>query len=99
MLHDAEARHHQLRRKLRQRAAVTREEPVEQETTRRVGERLEHAVVVGHAQIIRDHKVTYQAPTGPSSLALSSELFATRCGAAKRGRRGPRAVSQWVSGS
>ena len=49
VLHDAEARHLQLGLQLGQRAAVTLEELVEQEATRRVGERLEHAVVVGHA--------------------------------------------------
>ena len=48
VLHHAEARHLQLGLELRQRAAVTREEPVEQEATRRVGQRLEHTVVVGH---------------------------------------------------
>ena len=54
VLHHAEAGHLQLRLELRQRAAVTREEPVEQEAPRRVGERLEHAVVVGHIWMIRD---------------------------------------------
>ena len=34
---------------LGQRAAVTHEEPVQEEATRGVGERLEHEVVVGHA--------------------------------------------------
>ena len=48
VLHHTEARHLQLRLELGQRAAVTREEPVEQEATRLVGERLEHTVVVGH---------------------------------------------------
>ena len=49
VLHDAEARHLQLGLQLGERAAVTHEEPVEQEATGRVGECLEHAVVVGHA--------------------------------------------------
>jgi hypothetical protein len=48
VLHDAEAGHLQLRLELGQRAAVTREEPVEQVAPGRVGERLEHTVVVGH---------------------------------------------------
>jgi hypothetical protein len=48
MLHDAEARHLQLGLELGERAAVTHEEPVEQEATRRVCERLEHAVVIRH---------------------------------------------------
>jgi len=48
VLHDSEARHLELRLELRERAAVTHEEPVEQEATRRVGERLEHQVVVRH---------------------------------------------------
>src|SRR6185295_2612278 len=40
VLHDAEACHLQLGLELGERAAVTREEQVEQEATRRVGERL-----------------------------------------------------------
>ena len=47
MLHDAEARHLDLRLELRERAAVTFVEPVEQEPPRRIGERLEDVVVVG----------------------------------------------------
>ena len=46
MLHHAEARHLQLRLELGERAAVTLEEPVEQEPPRRVGERTEHGIVV-----------------------------------------------------
>ena len=46
VLHDAEARHLQLGLELGERAAVTRKEQVEQEATRPIGERLEHAVVV-----------------------------------------------------
>jgi hypothetical protein len=46
VLHDAEARHLQLRLELGERAAVTREEPVEQVAPRRVRQRPEHAVVV-----------------------------------------------------
>ena len=61
MLHDTEAGHLQLGLELGQRAAVTLEEPVEQEPPRRVGERLEHTVVVCHGLIIRDHIVTCQA--------------------------------------
>ena len=49
VLHDAEAGHLQLGLELGQRAAVAHEEAVEQEAAGRVGERLEHAVVVGHA--------------------------------------------------
>jgi hypothetical protein len=49
VLHDPEAGHRELGLQLGQRAAVTREEQVEQEATRGVGKRLEHAVVVGHA--------------------------------------------------
>jgi hypothetical protein len=54
VLHDAEASHLQLGLELGERAAVTREEPVEQEPPRRVGERLEHTVVVGHVVMIGD---------------------------------------------
>jgi hypothetical protein len=50
VLHDAEACHFQLGLELRESAAVTRKEQVEQEATRRVAERLENPVVVGHAQ-------------------------------------------------
>jgi hypothetical protein len=49
VLHDPEAGHLQLGRELRERAAVTLEEPVEQEAPRRVGERAEYEVVVVHA--------------------------------------------------
>ena len=48
MLHDPEARHLQVGLELGQRAAVTLEEPIEEETTRRVGKCLEHTIVVGH---------------------------------------------------
>src|SRR5262245_25962349 len=62
VLHDAEARHLQLRLKLGQRAAVTLKEQVEQEATRRVTERLEHTVLVlAYASTIGDHTVTCQA--------------------------------------
>jgi hypothetical protein len=54
VLHDAEARHLQLGLELRERAAVTHEEPIEQEATCRVGECLEHAVVVRHGRILCD---------------------------------------------
>jgi hypothetical protein len=37
-----------------------REEPVEQEAPRRVGERLEHTVVIGHLGTIGDRSVTCQ---------------------------------------
>ena len=49
VLHDPEAGHLQLGLELGQRAAVTLEEPVEEEAAGGVGERLEHEVVVGHA--------------------------------------------------
>ena len=54
MLHGAEAGHLQLGLELRQRAAVTLVEPVEQEAPRRIAERLEDEVVVVHAQMICD---------------------------------------------
>ena len=46
VLHHAEAGHLELGLELRERAAVTLEEPVEQVAPRRVGERLEDLVVV-----------------------------------------------------
>ena len=46
MLHHAEARHLQLGLELGERAAVTRVEPVEEVTARRVGQSPEHAVIV-----------------------------------------------------
>ena len=61
VLHHPEAGHLQLGLELGQRAAITLEEPVEEETTRGVGERLEHAVVVGHRSRIGDQMVTCQA--------------------------------------
>ena len=48
VLHHSEARHLQLRLELGARAAVTLEEPVEEESPRRVGERLEHEAIVSH---------------------------------------------------
>ena len=48
MLHDPDTRHLQLRLELHERAAVTREQQVEQQPPRRAGERLEHEVVVFH---------------------------------------------------
>ncbi len=48
MLHDAEAGHLQFGLELGERAAVTLEEPVEEEATRRVRECLEHEGIVSH---------------------------------------------------
>src|SRR3954453_843093 len=63
VLHDAVARHLQLRLELTERPPVAGEQQVEQEPARRVGERLEHAVVVRHASKIGDQKVTCQPRT------------------------------------
>ena len=52
MLHDPEAGHLQLGLELRERAAVTREEPVQEKTPSRVGERLEDLVVVHVANLM-----------------------------------------------
>ena len=60
VLHHAEPGHLQLGLELGERAAVTHKEPVEQEAPRRVGQRLEDTVVVGHAAIIGDQMVTCQ---------------------------------------
>ncbi len=54
MLHDAEAGHLQLGLELGQRAAVTLEEPVEEESPRRVRECLEHEGLVRHRRRIGD---------------------------------------------
>ena len=59
MLHDAEARHLDLRLELAERAAVMLEEPVEQEAPCRIGECLEDPVVV-HPRMVRDQMVTCQ---------------------------------------
>ena len=48
VLHDAEAGHLQFGLELGERAAVTLEEPVEEESPRRVGERLEYEAIVSH---------------------------------------------------
>jgi hypothetical protein len=65
VFHHAEARQLQHGLELGERAAVTREEPVEQVAPRRVRQRPEHAVVV-HAPTIRDLLVTCQAgPVAP----------------------------------
>src|SRR4051812_17805187 len=61
VLHDPEPRHLQLGLELRERAAVTREESVEQESPSRVGQCLEHAVVVGHGE----QYVTKWSPVNP----------------------------------
>jgi hypothetical protein len=53
VLHDAEARHRQLRLQLGQRAPVARVEPVEQEPPGGIRERLEHAVVIRHVSKYR----------------------------------------------
>src|SRR3954451_2420653 len=67
VLHHAEARNPQLRLELGERAAVTLEEPIEKESTRRVRERTEHGiVVVWHVRIIRDLMVTCQAGANAS---------------------------------
>ena len=54
MLHDAEAGHLHLGLELGERTAVTLEEPVEQESPRRVRECLEHEGIVSHCQRIGD---------------------------------------------
>src|SRR5439155_11231229 len=60
VLHDAEARHRQLGLQFGQRAAVTREEQIEQEPSAGIGERFEHPVVVRHDSKLCDQKVTCQ---------------------------------------
>ena len=77
MLHDPEAGHVHVLLQLAERAAVALVEPVEEEPPRRVGERLEDEVVVGHGGIIGDQMVTCQAGAA-----------AARCSGAWR-RRGP----------
>ena len=54
MFHDAEPGHLHLGLELGERAAVTLEEPVEQESPRRVRECLEHEGIVGHPPRIGD---------------------------------------------
>jgi len=54
VLHDAEAGHLQLGLELGERAAVTLEEPVEEESPRRVREGLEHEGIVSHLAMIGD---------------------------------------------
>jgi hypothetical protein len=54
MFHDAEPGHLHLGLELGERAAVTLEEPVEQESPRRVRECLEHEGIVSHRQRIGD---------------------------------------------
>src|SRR5262249_45591097 len=70
-LHDAEARHLQLRLELRERAAVALEEPVEQMPAGRGRQCLEHPVTVVHGSRIRDRLVTCQLD--------SWELLGWRC--------------------
>jgi hypothetical protein len=54
VLHHAEPGHLELGLELRERAAVTLEEPVEQVAPRRIGERLEDPVVLAYTAILRD---------------------------------------------
>ena len=54
MLHDAETRHLHIGLELGERAAVTLEKPVEQESPRRVRECLEHEGIVSHPVRIGD---------------------------------------------
>jgi len=54
MLHDAEAGHLHLGLELGERAAVALEEPVEQESPRRVRDCLEHEGIVSHRPRIGD---------------------------------------------
>jgi hypothetical protein len=54
VLHDAKAGHLHLGLELGERAAVTLEEPVEQESPRRVRECLEHEGIVSHLARIGD---------------------------------------------
>ena len=62
VLHDPEPRHLQLALELGERAAVTLEEPVEEQPARGIGEGSEHkGVIVRHRRTIRDRKVTCQA--------------------------------------
>ena len=61
MLHDADAAHIHRGRKLVQRAALSLEQQVEQEAASRIRERLEHPIVVLHAQTIGNLLVTCQA--------------------------------------
>jgi hypothetical protein len=50
MLHDAEARHLEFLLELSQRLPITLEELVEQETSRRIAERLEDQIIVHHGR-------------------------------------------------
>ena len=50
MLHHAEPRHGELRLELGERTAVTLEEPVEKQPSRRIGEGTEDKVVVVYAR-------------------------------------------------
>jgi hypothetical protein len=73
VLHHAEARHLQLGLELGERAAVTRKEQVEEEAARPVGDRLEHAVVIGHGGRICDRTVTCQdLPGAPHDWRTTS---------------------------
>ena len=69
MFHHPEARHFQPGVELFERAAVTLEEPIEEEATGRVGQRLENQVVIHHIGIIGDYMVTCQVP---GNLVLGS---------------------------
>src|SRR5215217_4971561 len=64
VLHDAEAGHLELRLQLAERPSAALEQPVEEQPSGRVRERLEHTVlVVLHGARIRDRVVTRQGGT------------------------------------
>src|SRR3954470_11659107 len=93
VLHDAVARHLQLRLELGQRLPVAGEQQVEQEPARRIGERLEHAVVVRHASNIGDQKVTCQRLSRAASPRSRTTAWGRAAGASaarSRRRAGPR---------
>ena len=50
VLHDTEARHLEPGLELLQRLSITLEEQIQEETTRRVSERLEYVVVIRHEE-------------------------------------------------
>jgi hypothetical protein len=64
--------------------------PTEQEATGGVGERLEDAVIVGHAHIIGDRMVTFQRDTsGTVGPLVHSSLRGAVCFTSQRSMNNP----------
>src|SRR4029453_9481311 len=80
VLQHAEARHGQLGLEFGERLAVPLEQPVEQVSPRRVGERLEDGIVVhDRGQYVTKWSHVNAAPTGPRGPAGGNNCYSEAC--------------------